>query len=474
MGIGSVWAERVFQMSYRILCVDDDAEFLLTLKIHLKKFYRVFTANNLETALQSMREQNVDLVLLDIKLGRDDGLEGLKQFKKSFPHTDVVMVSGHRDPKLIVNAIRDGASDYICKPFANDELLAVIEKMIKLSELRGKQDALMADIKARDLARPLIGESKTFQDVLKRAQCVRGHEANVLIEGESGTGKELLARYIHELESNPERPFIAVNCAAIPETLIESELFGHEKGAFSGAFQRRVGKFELAHGGDIFLDEINSLKPELQAKILRVLQEKEIYRVGGNQPIRINFRVIAATNSNLDGMVTQGTFRMDLFHRLRVVSLRIPSLRERVDDIVVLIGHFLKKFSRGQKRMTEAAMARLMDYSWPGNVRELENMMHSLVIMTPSAMITEKELPEWITKQAVSEQDLMNHEPHELSSELPDEIQPLKKYLASIEQRYIKRVLVHKNGDKTRTAMELGISRTSLYEKMRGEKGFIH
>lgn len=461
-------------MSYRILCVDDDAEFLLSLKIQLKKFYKVFTASSMETALDNLREQGVDLVLLDINLGRENGLEGLKEIKKGFPDVDVVMVSGQRDPKLIVNAIRDGASDYICKPFAQDELLAVIEKMIKLSDMRGKQNELMADIKSRDLARPLIGESKIFKDILERAKCVRGHnEAYVLIDGESGTGKELLARYIHDLEGNSERPFIAVNCAAIPEALIESELFGHEKGSFSGAFQRRVGKFELAHGGDIFLDEINSLKPDLQAKILRVLQEKEIYRVGGNQPIRINFRVIAATNANLDDMVAQGTFRMDLFHRLCVVSLRIPSLRERVGDIPVLIEHFLKKFGHGKKQLTEMAMNRLAEYNWPGNVRELENVVHSLVIMTTSPDVNERDLPPRIFRQP--ENQISSGFPVDgMLTKVTGEIVPLRHFVTGIERNYIKQVLVHKNGDKSQTAMALGISRTSLYEKMRGEKGFVH
>lgn len=454
-------------MSYRILCVDDDAEFLLTLKIQLKKFYKVLTAPNLPLAQEQLREQGADLVLLDIKLGSEDGLAGLKRIKQDFPHVDVVMVSGHRDPKLIVNAIRDGASDYICKPFAADELLAVVEKMVKLADMRGRQDALMADIKARDLAKPLIGESKIFQDVLQRASCVRGHEANVLIEGESGTGKELVARYVHELEANLDRPFIAVNCAAIPESLIESELFGHEKGSFSGAFQRRVGKFELANGGDIFLDEINSLKPDLQAKILRVLQEKEIYRVGGNHPIRIKFRVIAATNINLDEMVAQNNFRMDLFHRLRVVSLRLPPLRERAHDIPVLMEYFLKKFGKGEKSISEPAMARLMDYEWPGNVRELENMVHSLVIMSPDKLISENDLPQWITKKDPVEADGMVLD--ELLGDEDRDLVPLKHFVNQVERKYIRRVLVKKNGDKTQTAVALGISRTSLYEKMKGD-----
>lgn len=450
-------------MSYHVLCIDDDAEFLLTLKIQLKKNYKVFTAQNLKEGQNHLEEQSIDLILLDVRLGEEDGLVGLKSIREKFPDVDVVMVSGQKDPKLIVKAIQEGASDYICKPFSQDELLAVVEKTKKLRSMRERHDAYVMEQNQSHSDRPLIGNSRTFKKLLEQVQCVRGHQANVLIEGESGTGKELLARYIHELEVNPNRPFIAVNCAAIPETLIESELFGHEKGAFSGAYQRKVGKFELAHGGDIFLDEINSLKPDMQAKILRVLQEKEVYRVGGNTPIKINFRVIAATNSNLDRLVQKQSFRMDLLFRLRVVSFRIPSLRERIEDIPNLVEYFLAKHSPVMRKMVSSeVMEKLCQYAWPGNVRELENLIHSLIIMTRDEEIALEDLPKWVYNKNSQFQLPTQEQIQDL-----DEVVPLKHYLQKTERNYVKRVLNLKQGDKSKTAEILGISRTSLYEKIK-------
>lgn len=457
-------------MAYHVLCIDDDAEFLLTLKIQLKKNFPVSTAQNLTEGMEVLEDGGVDLVLLDVRLGAENGIDGLNRIKSEFPAVDVVMLSGNRDPKLIVAALRSGASDYLCKPFAHDELLAVIERTQKLKCLRDKNDELVMDLKSRDMARPLIGESKAFKTLLERVRCVRGHGANVLIEGESGTGKELVARFVHELEGDGSRPFIAVNCAAIPETLIESELFGHEKGAFSGAFQRKIGKFELAGDGDIFLDEINSLKPDLQAKILRVLQEKEIYRVGGNVPIRCGFRVIAATNADLGAMVSVGAFRMDLFHRLRVVSFKIPPLRDRPEDIPVLVAHFLAKHGvKGKPReFAPDAMEKIMRYAWPGNARELENLVHSLIIMAPGAVISVRDLPAWLDATQACES---------LSTAVPavpvsreernGEVQPLKRYVQRAEIDYIREVIRLKEGDKAQTARLLGISRTSLYEKLK-------
>lgn len=454
-------------MAYHILCVDDDAEFLLSLKIQLKRDYQVTTAQNLAAALVILRQENVDLILLDIKLGSENGVTGLRQIKESSPDIDVVMVSGQRDPKQIVDAIRAGASDYLCKPFPHDELLAVIEKTKKLKSLRDRHDELVMDIKAKEIARPLVGGSKVFRDLLEKARCVRGHGANVLIEGESGTGKELLARYIHDLEGDGERPFIAVNCAAIPDTLIESELFGHEKGAFSGAFQRKIGKFELADDGDIFLDEINSLKPELQAKILRVIQERELYRVGGNEPVRLKFRVIAASNAGLETLVTEGRFRMDLYHRLRVVSFCIPALRERPEDIPDLIACFLKKHAVPGKshEFSPDALESLVIYSWPGNARELENLVHSLVILAPREQIAAKDLPQWLFRQTAYPQTASPQ-----TKEAPverSEVVPLKHFVQRAETGYIRRVIGMNSGDKTLAAKTLGISRTSLYEKLK-------
>lgn len=454
-------------MAYQILCIDDDAEFLLNLKIQLKKTYRVCTAQSLGEGLQTLGKENIDMVLLDVSLGEESGIEGLKQIKDSFPHIDIVMMSGHRDPQLIVSAIRAGASDYLCKPFALDELLAVLEKMQNLKGMRDRHDALVADLNENIQKSEMIGESKTFRDMIDRLSCVHGHNANILIEGESGTGKELIARYVHNLENQRNRPFIAVNCAAIPDTLIESELFGHERGAFTGASRRKIGKFELSHGGDIFLDEINSLKPELQAKILRVIQEQELYRVGGTKPIKIKFRVIAATNASLEQKVQEGSFRMDLYHRLRVLSFKIPALRDRQEDIPRLIEHFINKFCKGssKKELSPEVIQSLIQYQWPGNIRELENLIHSLIIMSPGQRIENSDLPPWLTQKKPPVHGISNVITKTMNTD--KQIVSLKRFVQLAENQYIQHVMDLKSGDKTRTAKTLGISRSSLYEKIR-------
>lgn len=463
-------------MAYSILCIDDDAEFLLNLKIQLKDNYQVLTAQSLDEAQKIIAMESIDMILLDVSLGHENGIEGLKEFKASHDDIDVVMISGHKDPQLIVQAIRAGASDYLCKPFAFDELLAVIEKTQKLKGMRERHSALLADLNVGQSRAKIIGESKQFKDMLEKISCVKGHQANVLLEGESGTGKELVARYVHNLENNSSRPFIAVNCAAIPDTLIESELFGHERGAFTGASRRKIGKFELANGGDIFLDEINSLKPELQAKILRVIQEQELYRVGGTKPIKISFRVIAATNTDLENMVHTGQFRMDLYHRLRVLSFKIPPLRERQDDIPMLVDAFVKKHGNGKanKDVSPAVIEAFKKYAWPGNVRELENLMHSLIIMSPTPVIRLEDLPQWINNTAVNghavngsnSANISMSDIFERNSKTGD-IVSLKKFIQMAEKDYIKRVMTMKEGDKNSTAKVLGISRSSLYEKIR-------
>ncbi|PIW64775.1 MAG: hypothetical protein COW13_00495, partial [Candidatus Omnitrophica bacterium CG12_big_fil_rev_8_21_14_0_65_50_5] len=387
--------------NYNILCVDDDPEFLVCLRLELEKFYHCLTTNTLSEGLKIIRNETIDLVLLDITLSDGDGIDGLRNIKKIDPSIDVVMVSGHKDPKFVISSIRDGASDYICKPFVTEELIAVVEKLQKVKQIKNRHDALIADQNITDTSSRLLGASPAFRRLIDMAGRVKGFDANVLIEGESGTGKELLARYIHAQEGDLTRPFIAVNCASIPENLIESELFGHEKGAFTGALYRRLGKFELANNGDIFLDEISTLKPSMQAKILRVLQEKEIVRIGSSATTKTNFRVIAATNEDLAMMVSRNIFRVDLYHRLRVVNLHIPPLRERRMDVPVLVGHFLFKYGRQNryKEISTAAMELLRSYDWPGNIRELENIIHNLIIMSKNEVIEAGDLPDWIRRK---------------------------------------------------------------------------
>ncbi len=458
-------------MSYNIICIDDDPEFLLSTKILLKKKHSIQTAMTLAEGIQEIKQNDVDLVLLDINLGgNENGLDGLEQINQLSPETDVVMVTGSKDPKLIVRSIRAGAIDYLCKPFATDELLAIIEKHRSVREVRDRHNALIEDLNPVDTRSRILGSSPSFRALIETADRLKGHKANVLIQGESGTGKELFARYIHALEEKPRRPFIAVNCAAIPEGLIESELFGHERGAFTGAHHRKIGKFELANGGDIFLDEISSLRHDLQAKILRVIQEKEIVRVGGNTPIAVNFRVISATNDNLLQSVEEGKFRVDLYHRLRVVELVIPPLRERREDITLLTAYFLDKYGKGTKKISARALHVLQEYPWPGNVRELENVVHSLTILSSGEIITEEHLPGWMknrngfsadASQMVTNQDDIVQLPNELSSVT------LKEFVKEAERLYIQRALNVNRGDKTKTAEYLRMGRTTLYGKLK-------
>lgn len=456
-------------MAYHILWIDDDPDFLLMVRNTLKDIHAISTAASLAQGLQLLKRETVDLVLLDMHIGPENGLDGLKQIKQETPSADVVMMTSERDAKCIVQAIRAGAADYLCKPFVPEELAALVEKLQAVKQIRDRHDALIADLNPVEARARFIGVSPAFQRLIAQAERLKGHQANVLLEGESGTGKELLARFIHSLEDQPQRPFIAVNCAAIPEGLIESELFGHEKGAFTGAVQRKIGKFELANGGDIFLDEISALRLDLQAKILRVLQEREIVRVGGNTPIRVNFRVLAATNDSLEQQVARGVFRMDLFHRLRVIPLHIPALRERQDDIPLLITYFLEKFSAatGAKRITAEAMDRLQEYAWPGNVRELENVIHSLMILTPHDIIDEPHLPQWALTGAAHR--ATHVVPTAAHAAAPDAntLPALREYVRQIERQYIEHVLRVHGGDKSRTANALAVGRTTLYGKLK-------
>ena len=458
--------DRRRNVPYNILCIDDDADYLFGLKLELKKMYNVFTALTLAEGMETLKEEYVDGVLLDMNLPDSKTLEGLTKIKSKYANVDVVMVTAEKNPKFIVNSVREGASDYLVKPYELDELIAILEKLQAIKAMRDRHDALVENLNSSDSRTRLLGSSPAFRELLTQASRVKGHKANVLILGESGTGKELLARYIHSLEGNsPKRPFIAVNCAAIPENLIESELFGHEKGSFTGAIGRKIGKFELANGGDIFLDEISTLKPDLQAKILRVLQEKEVIRVGGNQTVHTDFRVIAATNVDLATMVERSQFRMDLYHRLRVVQLIVPPLRDRKEDIAMLVAYFLDKFSKdgNVKKMTATALNKLQNYSWPGNIRELENVIHSVAIMTLGNVIEEKNLPHWALNGCGDNGKFTG------SPMLPELTlsATFKDYIRRAERVYIEHILTVCNGDRTKAANAMDVGRTTLYSKLK-------
>ena len=456
----------------RILVVDDDVDFLISIRMQLREAYSVLTAGSVDEAMVTLKERDVDLVLLDVGLGKESGLEGIKMIRGVHPSVGVAMLSGRRDVNTVVAAIRAGAVDYLTKPVTTEQLTEVFEKAVASRTVQERCEALMqSQMGQGNATSTIVYKSMPMQRLMNSADHVRGHDANVLIVGETGTGKELFARYVHERDGNGARPFVAVNCAAIPENLLESELFGHEAGAFTGASRRRIGKFELADGGDIFLDEISTMKLDLQVKLLRVLEEKAFCRLGNNETIKSNFRVIAACNQPLDGLVESGSFRIDLYHRLRVVQLNMPPLRERVGDIPFLVEHFVKKFTPAgeePKTFTEGAMAKLVDYTWPGNVRELSNVIQSVVIMSRDSVIDIKEFPTWVMNGCW--QSMGNGGEKGLKLPAPSSVSmvtSLKEYVQDAERKYIEHILMRNSDDRTRTAVELGIGRTTLYAKMK-------
>ncbi len=450
----------------RILLIDDDLDFLTAMRIQLRSQYGVLTANSIANGLGILKDQDVDLVLLDVGLGQENGLDGIKQIHAVHPSVGIAMLSGQRDVQTVVEAIRAGAVDYLTKPVDNDQVAAVMEKAIATRSVQEKCEALLqSQAPNKTVQGKIVHKSEQMQKLLQQTDQVKGHAANVLIIGETGTGKELLARHIHEQEGDTRRPFIVVNCAAIPEHLLESELFGHEAGAFTGANRRRIGKFELADGGDIFLDEISTMKLELQVKLLRILQEKEFYRLGSNNPIKADFRVIAACNQSLEEMVEKGSFRADLFHRLRVIQLALPPLRERKSDIPLLAKHFISTFpdiNNKHKQITEDAISKLMNYSWPGNVRELANVMRSLVIMTPGEKIETENFPKWVLNGTTS--STKTHFPIPSSNV---SVVSLKDYIRQAERHGIETALEKYEGDKSRAARALGVCRTTFYTKLK-------
>lgn len=458
-------------MGHHILCIDDDKDFLFTLKTCLKSKYQVSIASGINEAVQILSQDPVDLVLLDVNLGEEkSGIADIPQIKKIDPAVVIVMFSGYKDPKLIVDSIKMGASDYLYKPYSYEELLCVIETNLSKKHTADRNETLVEHFNEAAKGVQIIGNSPEMQDLLEKAQKVKGHDTSLLIEGESGTGKEVFARYLHSLEKTPKRPFIAVNVAAIPDGLIESELFGHEKGAFTGADKRKIGKFEIANGGDLFLDEVNCLSKDFQAKLLRVLQEKEFFRVGGNELVRVNVRIISASNKDLYEEVARGSFREDLFYRLRVLNFTIAPLRERIEDIKPLIDHFMSKYSqnRHKKFIHPDILKKLQLYKWPGNVRELENVIQSLIIMSTQDEIGLADLPDYFHKTHLVPHDLGSPDNKNALTYVRTD-QSLKEFRDEWEKYFIYKALEQNGGNFAKAARTLKISRTTLYERMHAE-----
>jgi DNA-binding NtrC family response regulator len=387
-------------MSHRpktVLIVDDDEGMRDTLTAILKREYRVLRVASGEAALPVLNREEVDLMLLDVRLPGISGFEVLRIVKENYSLIEVIMISAITEIETAVQAIKHGAYHYITKDFDHDQLRSLVLNAGERQDLNRQVLTLSAQVADQTEREFVVGQSKMTRDIIDLVQKIAKLSATVLILGESGTGKELLARLIHRESANPEAPFIAVNLAAIPRELAESALFGHERGAFTGAHRQQLGKFELASNGTLFLDEIGDLRLDLQAKLLRAIQEGEIERVGGTKPIKTDFRLIAATNVDLEKAVKEGRFREDLYYRINVIPIKLPPLRERSEDIPQLVEFFLKRydarFRKHVQGLTDSTMALLKSYWWPGNIRELENLVERLVAVSDKDFISEEDLP---------------------------------------------------------------------------------
>jgi DNA-binding NtrC family response regulator len=446
----------------RVLLIDDEARVRASLKMVLEPLYDILQAGDGPEGLDVFRKEEPDLVLLDVILPGTDGLTVLQTLRMERKMAPVIMLTGTKSVKTAVDAMKLGAADYLSKPFDVDELRIVIDRVLNSSELEREVKQLRAQVVQRYAFHNLIGKSQGMQDIYSKIEQVADSRTTVLITGESGTGKELVAKALHYNSSRRERPFIALNCAALPETLIESELFGHEKGSFTDATARRVGQFELANTGTLFLDEIGDLSPVTQAKLLRVIQEREFTRIGGVQPIKVDVRIVAATNKNLDELVRKGQFREDLYYRINVIALFLPPLRERGEDIPLLAKHFLAKRLEEERRppieFSKDALELLARYSWPGNVRELENFVEQAFIWSQqAAQITPEHLPTMMKSDS-------------RSSSLRDDTlagrMSLEKAVMEFEREIILDALKRTNYVQTHAANLLGISRRMLKYRM--------
>ncbi|MDH4085560.1 MAG: sigma-54 dependent transcriptional regulator [Nitrospira sp.] len=446
----------------RVLLIDDDPRVRASLKMVLEPIYDILQACDGQEGLDVFRKDEPDLILLDVILPGTDGLAVLQTLRMESKMTPVIMLTGTKSVKTAVDAMKFGAADYLSKPFDVDELRIIIDRVLNSSELEREVKQLRAQVVQRYAFHNLIGKSQGMQEIYSKIEQVADSRTTILITGESGTGKELVAKALHYNSSRRERPFIALNCAALPETLIESELFGHEKGSFTDATARRVGQFELANTGTLFLDEIGDLSPITQAKLLRVIQEREFTRIGGVQPIKVDVRIVTATNKNLDDLVRKAQFREDLYYRINVIALVLPPLRERGEDIPLLAKHFLEKRLDEERRprieFGKEALELLTRYSWPGNVRELENFVEQAFIWSQNAtQITPEHLPTLIKNDS-------------RSTSLRDDTlagrMSLEKAVMEFEREIILDALKRTNYVQTHAANLLGISRRMLKYRM--------
>lgn len=456
-----------------ILVVDDELSVRTVLKALLKREgYEVETAADGEEAIDKVKSLQPAMVIMDIRMPNKDGMEAFREIREIDKNIHVLMMTAFAAVETAVEAMKLGAFDYIIKPFNNDEMKILVKRAMQLQDLKDEVKVLHRELNNSYLLDKMITNSLNMMHLYKLIGKVSQTNATVLISGESGTGKELVANTIHYNSHRKTGPFIKINCGALPENLLESELFGHEKGAFTGAFQKKVGRFEAAEHGTIFLDEIGEISPALQVKLLRVLQEHEFERVGGNVTIKADFRVVAATNKDLKSMVEKGEFREDLYYRLNVVSLRVPPLRERKEDIKLLANFFLQKFSQENHRemitFDEEAIKVMENYPWPGNVRELQNLVERSVIMSNGPIIFSEDLLQGSSLTDEKSAAGFSTESQHVRDSLPEleNGQTLRDLIKKLEQSVIENKLKENQGNKMKTAKDLGISRRALLYKI--------
>lgn len=434
-----------------ILVVDDSVNTLEVLQRNLiSAGYHVFTASGVAEAIEILNRTKLDLVITDLKMPKVSGLDLVRHIRENLKDTEVMMITGYPSIEGAVEAIKTGAEEFLAKPFTDVELLSAVQRV--LDKTRVRRSGRAKPEQAVPAHKGLIGRSEGMRDIFTAISKASSASATVLITGESGTGKELAARAIHYSSVRSSAPFVPVNCGGIPEGLLESELFGHVKGAFTGATESRAGFFHAADGGTIFLDEISDMSLAMQVKLLRVLQDKEVCMVGSNRTRKVDVRILAATNKDLQGLVKKGLFREDLFYRLHVITIVIPPLRDRGDDILLLAHHFLTQFAaeagKAPPGFSDEALQSLRSYNWPGNVRELENVIQRLVVMTDGDLIEVPDLPSLMRFSALRNTGFT-------------------RTLAEVEGEYIANVLASMDGNKTRAAEILGIDRKTLREKLK-------
>ena len=445
-----------------ILIVDDEKNYLVVLEALLgPEGYETRTANNAADALRLIRESDLDLIITDMKMPGISGMELLEETKKVNPEIPIIMMTAYGTIEMAVEAMRKQAYDYITKPFRNEELKLTVRKALEAHRLIKENRRLSQALLERYSYGNIIGKSKPMLEIYDLIDKVAQSKVTVLITGPSGTGKELIAKAIHYESPRKDHPFISINCGALTETLLESELFGHEKGAFTGATAMKKGRFEMADGGTLFLDEVGDMPPSLQVKLLRVLQEMEFERVGGTKTIKVDVRVLSASNRNIKEDVAEGIFREDLFYRLNVIHVTLPSLSERTEDIKLLVNHFIEKYrmdeGKGHLELSPEAWKAVYNHTWPGNVRELENVIERAVVLNSDDLITVDDLPPEFSK---SETEL------DVEKFIPMNA-PLQKTLEEIEEKMVRRALTQCRNVQAHAAEQLGITKSLIQHKIK-------